>query len=94
MESNSCIKFFHKLQHVKPIQTAITGGTFLMLSSGIHFGYGFFHWKDVNVAWSDKISDSLMALVVVAYFIGNIVGFSIAPIFIRVFSKKLIYVSE
>lgn len=88
------IKFFHKLQHVKPQQTAIQGGTFLMLSFGIHFCYGFFHWKEVNVAWTDKISDLLIALAVVTFFIGNIAGYLIAPISMRVFSKKLIYVSE
>lgn len=94
MEEKACMKFLHKLQHVKPQQTAITGGTLLMLSSGIHLGYGFFHWKDVNVAWTDNISDSFIALVVVAFFIGNIAGYSIAPISMRIFSKKIIYVSE
>lgn len=94
MEKKSSKKFVHKLQHVKPQQTAITGGTFLMLNGGMHFGYGFFHWRDVNVAWTDKISDSFIALAVVAYFIGNIVGFSFAPISMQAFSKKFIYVSE
>lgn len=88
------MQFFSKLQHVKPQQSAIAGGTFLMLSSGIHFGYGFFHWRDVNVAWNDKMPDSLVALAVVAFFIGNIVGFSIAPLSMKTFSKKFVYVSE
>jgi hypothetical protein len=94
MESKSSINFLHKLQHIRPQQTAIAGGNFLMLSYGIHLGYGFFHWKDLNVAWTDKISDSFIALVVVSFFIGNILGFLIAPISMQVFSKKFIYVSK
>lgn len=88
------MQFFSKLQLVKPQQSAIAGGTFLMLSSGIHLGYGFFHWRDVNVAWNEKMSDSFVAFAVVAYFIGNIVGYSIAPLSMKNFSKKLVYVSE
>jgi hypothetical protein len=94
MEGNSCTNFHHKLQRFKPQQTAIAGGNFLMFNYGIHFGYSFFHWKDVNVPWTDKITDSYIAFVVVAFFIGNIVGFSIAPASMKLFNKKHIYVSE
>lgn len=94
MEGKRCMKFYHKLQHVKPQQTAIAGGNFLMFNYGIHLGYSFFHWKDVAVAWTDKITDSFIALVVVMFFIGNIVGFSIAPTSLKLFSKKSIYVSK
>lgn len=65
-----------------------------MFNYGVHFGYSFFHWKDVNAAWSDKITDSFIALVVVAFFIGNIAGFLIAPTSMKIFSKKSIYVSK
>jgi hypothetical protein len=94
MEGKSCIKFRHYLQRFKPQQTAIAGGNFLMFNYGIHLGWSFFHWNDVTVSWTDKITDSFIALVVVAFFIGNIVGFTIAPASLKHFSKKSIYVSK
>lgn len=83
-----------RLQKFKPQQTAIAGGTLLMLSSGIHIGYGFFHWRNVNVAWTESASHTLMTLAVVAWFMGSIVGFTLAPSVVKFFRKKIIYVRK
>lgn len=76
-------------QKLKPQQSSIAGGSLLLLSSGIHVGYGFFHWEEVSAAWTEKIPPKLIALAVVSWFVGSIVGLLSAT---RFTNRKLVYV--
>lgn len=92
MEQNSRLE---KIQRkLKPQQAAIAGGSLLMLSSGMHTGYGFYHWKDADFAWTRSVSHTLIALAVVAFWIGCIVGSTLALLVMKFFNKKMIYVSQ
>jgi uncharacterized protein YacL len=83
------------LRNIKPQQTALSGGSLLMLSSGIHFGFSFYNWNENRdvVSWSKSYSSTLISFAVVAWFVGSIVGFILAPLSQRTFSsQKVIYV--
>jgi hypothetical protein len=34
------------LRNIKPQQTALSGGSLLMLNSGFHFGFSFYDWNE------------------------------------------------
>lgn len=84
--------FFGKLQRLKPQQTALAGGFFFMLNSGMQIGHGFFCWEDVNVPWA-KSDSTMIGLAAAAWFMGGILGFVLVPTTIRLLNKQLIYVS-
>lgn len=82
------------LKQVKPQQTALLGGFLLLFSSGIHIGYGFFQWTDVDVPWTKSTSSTLIAFAVVAWYIGSIFAFALAPMSLKFFNRQMIYVSR
>lgn len=84
--------FFALQQYLNPQQIAISGGSLVMLSSGMHIGFGFFHWDDVDVPWTKFQSSSLMTLAIIQWFLGSIIGFCTIPLAVKYFGKPLIYV--
>jgi hypothetical protein len=89
-----CVGRFERLQKFKPQQTALAGGFLLMLNSGIHIGHGFFHWEDVNAPWSRSASSAFIAFAAIAWFMGGIFGFILAPSTLHFLNKQVIYVSS
>lgn len=83
-----------RFQKVKPQQTALAGGFLLMFNSGIFIGHGFFHWEDVDVPWMRTSSPSFISLAAVAWFMGGIFGFTLAPTTMTYLNKQVIYVSH
>lgn len=63
-----------------------------MLSSGIHFGHGFFAWESVSVDWTQSASSTMIALSAAAWFMGGIFGFIAAPTTSKFLNTKIIYV--
>lgn len=82
-----------RLQQFRPVQTALSGGFVLMLSSGIHIGYAFFNWESVDVAWTRGASSKLIAFIAVTWFMGSIAGLILAPMALQLISKRTAYVS-
>lgn len=83
---------FAKFQRFRPLQTALAGGFLLMLSSGIHIGYGFFQWDLVDLSWNSGISSNLVSFCAVSWFMGGIVGFIMTPTILTCIKKQLVYV--
>ena len=83
-----------RFQHVKPVQTALSGGFLLMLSSGIHIGHGFFRWEGVEVPWVDGATSTMIAFAAVAWFMGSISGFTLTPMVLNFVGYREIYVSN
>jgi len=88
----SSVSGYERIKRFKPQQTALAGGFLLMLSSGIHIGFGLFHWNGIDVAWTRGSSPDLIAFAIVAWFVGGIVGFTLAPLSLKWLAKKKIYV--
>lgn len=91
--------FNKDLQRFRPQQTALSGGTLLVLNSGIHFGYTFYDWTstadDSRESWTKSIPSSLICLAILGWFMGCILGFILAPLSLRTFSSiKVIYVRQ
>lgn len=93
--------YYKDLHKFRPQQTALSGGTLLVLNSGIHFGYTFYDWTrddnddDCRASWTKSISSPLICLAVASWFMGSILGFLLAPLSLRTFSSiKVIYVRQ
>lgn len=91
--------FNKDLQRFRPQQTTLSGGTLLVLNSGIHFGYTFYDWTstadDSRASWTKSIPSSLICLAMLGWFMGSILGFILAPLSLRTFSSiKVIYVRQ
>lgn len=76
------------------MQTALSGGFILMLSSGIHIGHGFFDWARVNVTWKRGASSELIAFMSITWFMGSIAGFILAPRALQMIDKRSVYVRK
>jgi hypothetical protein len=82
-----------ELQRSKPQSNSVAGGLLLMISSGIHFGYGIFNPNIHHMPWTHGFSHKIVMFVIVSWFMGSIIGFMSIPKFLQTFRKKSFYVS-
>lgn len=78
----------------RPQQTSIAGGSLLLLSSGIHMGFGFFHWENIEASWTNSITTEMIALAIISWFVGSMIGLAAAPTVGQLLRGKLIYVRK